>query len=559
VGRPVAEAGGPFHGFSAPFKDAFVNSVRTRLLAIALEVMVAFAAVTLGFLASGQTAYVVTHGVSMQPKYHQGDLVVVTKSSSYHVGEIVAYRAPGGRLVVLHRIVGGNAAGFVMKGDNNQSIDPTKPTPSQILGRAMLLLPQGGLWLQRLTSPVVLALAALGIVAGGGTAASTRRRRKKGRRSMSRGTTVRGTTGRSVAPHSKLATLRESMTPAWRTAAGLTAGVGVLGVLIAGVGWSTSTDTTSRATTTTSRAITFSYSATVPQSPAYDGTKVSFPDPIFRRLANSVDVYYAYHGTPASVTLAARLSTTNGWNVTVPLEVARSSTGGGAHLGLDAIDARTKAAAEATGISQTQVAVSVVATVHSAGERDFTAALPFTLSALQLTPTASSAKSLTMKDSTSVAHPTHVSRAIHVAGHAISIRTLRYTGLALLLLAALGAAALAFLARRPVSSEAERIRRRYARLLLPVEPLVQATGHRIIDVTDFTTLARLAERYELLVLHWNRSGIETFVVQDDSVTYRYRVSGDGARVAVGDVPTAPITSRPNAESVAGEAKSVNQT
>ncbi|MCW2545671.1 MAG: hypothetical protein JWN96_131, partial [Mycobacterium sp.] len=127
------------------------------------------------------------------------------------------------------------------------------------------------------------------------------------------------------------------------------------------------------------------------------------------------------------------------------------------------------------------------------------------------------------------------------------------------LLAALGAAALAFLARRPVSSEAERIGRRYARLLLPVEPLVQAPGHRIIDVTDFTTLARLAERYGLLVLHWNRSGIETFVVQDDSVTYRYRVSGDGVRVAADDVPTASITSRPNAESVAGEAKSVNQT
>ncbi|MCW2546801.1 MAG: peptidase, partial [Mycobacterium sp.] len=379
-----------------------MNSVRTRLLAIALAVMAAFAAVTLGLLASGQTAYVVTHGVSMQPDYHQGDLVVVTKSSSYHVGEIVAYRASGDRLVVLHRIVGGNAAGFVMKGDNNQSIDATKPTPNQILGRAMLHVPQGGLWLQRLTSPVVLALLAFGIVAGGGTATATRRRRKKRRGSMSRGTTVPGTTPRSVTPHSKLATLRESMSPAWRTAAGLTAGVAVLGVVIAGVGWSTSADKTSSATTTTSRAITFSYSATVPRSPAYDGTRVSFPDPVFRRLANSVDVRYAYRGTPASVTLAAKLSTTNGWNVTVPLEVAKSSTGGGAHLDLDAIDARANAAAEATGIPQTQVAVSVVATVHSAGARDFTAALPFTMSALQLTPTESSPKSLTVKDSTSV-------------------------------------------------------------------------------------------------------------------------------------------------------------
>jgi hypothetical protein len=26
----------------------------------------------------------------------------------------------------------------------------------------------------------------------------------------------------------------------------------------------------------------------------------------------------------------------------------------------------------------------------------------------------------------------------------------------------------------------------------------------------------------LLVLHWSRSGVETFVVQDDATTYRYR-------------------------------------
>jgi hypothetical protein len=134
----------------------------------------------------------------------------------------------------------------------------------------------------------------------------------------------------------------------------------------------------------------------------------------------------------------------------------------------------------------------------------------------------------------------------------------RFIGVLLLVIAGFGAAALAFLARRPVSSEPERIRRNYARLLLPVEPLVQAPGHRIIDVTDFTTLARLAERYGLLVLNWNRSGIETFVVQDDGVTYRYRVAAEGG-AAPQESLTASMTSRPNADSVAGEAKSVNQT
>src|ERR1700677_422474 len=69
---------------------------------------------------TGRVGYVVTDGISMEPLYHTGDLVVISPASSYHVGEIVAYHGDlDGHLVVLHRIVGGNAtSGFLMKGDN---------------------------------------------------------------------------------------------------------------------------------------------------------------------------------------------------------------------------------------------------------------------------------------------------------------------------------------------------------------------------------------------------------------------------------------------------------
>ena len=40
----------------------------------------------------GSTTYVFTDGVSMEPRFHTGDLVLVRSQSSYHVGEIVAYR-----------------------------------------------------------------------------------------------------------------------------------------------------------------------------------------------------------------------------------------------------------------------------------------------------------------------------------------------------------------------------------------------------------------------------------------------------------------------------------
>lgn len=45
-------------------------------------------------------------------------------------------------------------------------------------------------------------------------------------------------------------------------------------------------------------------------------------------------------------------------------------------------------------------------------------------------------------------------------------------------------------------------------------------------MSEFATLVKLAERYGLLVLHWSRSNIETFVVQDESTTFRYRAAAE---------------------------------
>jgi signal peptidase I len=116
-----------------------------------------------GAVLTGRVGYVVTNGVSMEPLYHTGDLVVIAPASSYHIGEIVAYHGDlDGHLVVLHRIVGGNAtSGFLMKGDNNHSIDPIHPKASQVIGRAVLHSPKVG---KLVTSPEIRALLALILV-----------------------------------------------------------------------------------------------------------------------------------------------------------------------------------------------------------------------------------------------------------------------------------------------------------------------------------------------------------------------------------------------------------
>lgn len=119
----------------------------------------------------GPATYVMVRGISMEPTYHDGDLVIIRRSSSYHVGDIVAYRIPagdvGGGLTVIHRIVGrsGDTA-FRTKGDNNPEPDPWDPTVGQIEGSTWLVLPRVGSIMVFLRAPIPLASLAAAIAVG---------------------------------------------------------------------------------------------------------------------------------------------------------------------------------------------------------------------------------------------------------------------------------------------------------------------------------------------------------------------------------------------------------
>jgi len=118
----------------------------------------------------GPATYVIVRGVSMEPTYHAGDLVIVRRRPVYQAGDIVAYKIPAGEvggLSVIHRIVGGSVeTGFRTKGDNNAESDPWRPTPGQIEGTAWLVLPKTGAIMSSLRAPITLAsLAAAAAVA----------------------------------------------------------------------------------------------------------------------------------------------------------------------------------------------------------------------------------------------------------------------------------------------------------------------------------------------------------------------------------------------------------
>ena len=119
----------------------------------------------------GPAQYIVVHGNSMLPAYHDGDLVILQRDRAYRVGDVVAYRVPRGQVgaghVVVHRVVGGSAAtGLILRGDNNRSADPWRPRTGDVLGSRWLSVPRFGRFLVFIRQPLLLAAVAALMVIG---------------------------------------------------------------------------------------------------------------------------------------------------------------------------------------------------------------------------------------------------------------------------------------------------------------------------------------------------------------------------------------------------------
>jgi signal peptidase I len=106
----------------------------------------------------GRMSYVITEGISMLPHFHAGDLVILRKEPSYHVGEVAAFHNGELGVVVMHRIVAIHGDHYVFKGDNNDFVTTYEPTKAQIVGAEWLHLPRVGTYLLRLRDPLIAAV-----------------------------------------------------------------------------------------------------------------------------------------------------------------------------------------------------------------------------------------------------------------------------------------------------------------------------------------------------------------------------------------------------------------
>jgi signal peptidase I len=496
----------------------------------------------------GWTNYVVTDGISMEPHFHGGDLVLVRAETNYRVGQIVAYRSKALGTVVLHRIIGRDGARYIFKGDNNNFVGVEHPTRSELVGALWLHIPaKYAVVLASLREPPVLGalVAFAALLLGGGAFTRRRSRRRKRRLDEERMSPSRG----SIQPG-----------PTVAYADLLIAGIGVLlaSAAVAAVAYSRPVVAAAPTSFSYTQGGAFSYSSSTASGPAYPGGRVVTGDPVFIRLVDDVNVRFAYrfstaapHHIAGRASLDAKITSSSGWTETLALEPSTPFTGDrvvlGGTLALRSLMTAVNRLERTTAVGGSYM-LSLVPHVSIAGVvgdvptyATFSVPLPFSLGPLELQPVLSSGASPTETTTGSPVNPLDPSTSAAVIGTARQPRTLAFGpvkisvgdardvaagGLALAICLLLAALVLLVRTIGRRDDGASELLARYRRSLVRVTRAPRPSESELVELGDMETLVRIAERYDRMILHESMMGADTFSVPEDGVLYRYAIPSE---------------------------------
>lgn len=465
----------------------------------------------------GATSYAVVVGSSMEPTLERGDLALVRRSGTYRAGDVVLYDSRELGSKVLHRIVRVEGGRYVLKGDNNDFLDPERPTGDQIVGKLWVDVPAVGRltgWLREPRHAALLvglvALLALGAGAGVGAAA-----------------------GRPSAPVPARPSRRRS-TDEQRLLLGAGAVVAAL-VALGAAAFTRPTVTEQTVEAAYSHQGRFAYEARVPRSPVYPDGRVTTGEPVFLRLVPRLRVSFDYGletdaaaRTRGTVALDARVSDGRGWQRVLPLTRERPFVGGAASvdgvLDLQWIERLVGQVGELTGSAQSAFTVSVLPRVALEGrigadsvETSFAPALTFDLGDLRLQPNLDGEGVGPLAPRESGTGTVVVPAQISLGALSLDVATARRAallGLALVLLAS----GVALAARRRDDDPADEL---YAHLIVPVGAGV-VDGRRVTEVEDLDALARLAEHHGRLILRAGEGADRVYVVEEGGNAFVHR-------------------------------------
>jgi hypothetical protein len=302
--------------------------------------------------------------------------------------------------------------------------------------------------------------------------------------------------------------------------------------------------------------VSFGYHATAPAGPVYPDGVIKTGDPIFLKLVHRVRVkaHYRLDATApqrlgGTMEVLLRLTSPTGWTRTLQLAAPKAFKGDYASadviLDVPSLQSLVRKVDKLTGVAPgSAYNLSVIPRVHVAGTlasqpltSDYAPEMNLQLDALQLraaaaspTPAAGAPAAsdkdkgkggLTPSRSGNVTSLSTASTSLTVRGHDLPVTTARWIALIGFLLAASGAL-LSGLRLLADSSDPTAHIHRYRHLIVPIAGTTYDPARPPIDVTSINALAQLAERSERLILHEQRNGADTYLVDDEGTLYRYQ-------------------------------------
>jgi len=512
--------------------------------ALALARRLAWALIVLGLAAAayllwpaawgGQVGYIMVAGSRMEPTLKEGDLVLMRRSGSYSLGDVVAYASPAGTLV--HRIVGGSPQeGFLLQGDNRDTPDPYRPLPQELMGALWLRVPSGAIPLTYLRQPLnllVLVASLAGLLLLGAGAA---RRRRKGPRPLT------AEPARSWAVSLGEPTLAPAL-----VAVGALALLGLVALGSTVYGFlRPSQQGTVQQVPLYEHLGRFQYLLAMqpstlypegqlgPVAPATEGNgQVAPPNPIYLRLARSLLVSYRYQmQAPDQPQVSGEVSATlllsagrDAWSKTLAVLPPQPFSGDSAALemgiDLEQVQAIIRAVESETGFRAGSYSLTFLPLVRLQGQVagesvDDSFQAPFTvrLEGGQLVQE----RQLERREARTVSQTLLRPQSVALAGLKVPVSTWRWASLgATLLFLGLALAATALALVRGKVAWAELL---HHSLIVEVQSPPRQEGEPWLAVASLGDLARLARLAEGAIFKWRHNGGALYFVKGNSATY----------------------------------------
>lgn len=498
--------------------------------------------------AGGMASYIIVIGNSMEPNFHIGDLVIVHEEAQYQVGDAVVYKNRELENFVFHRIISQSMGRFTLKGDNNTWTDTYQPAREELLGKLWLHIPKGGSAIQKMRSPFAMALIA-GVL-GGVLAASILKGKPKGRKNMNRNSVrewfalVKQKAGNRLANAKSFETQKtESNQRNLLEASFFVLGLVVFASLIlAIVSFSRPATRTAQDDVRYEHLGFFSYSASAPQG-VYDSNYIKSGDPIFPRLTCSVDMTFRYTLVAVEVNQLAgtyQLTATiseqaSGWQRIVSLQEKASFTGNAfdAHATLDLcrMEALTQSMEQGTDFRPGTYILTITPNISMDGnvsgrtlQTTYNPKLAFVYDRVHfyLVQDDKGGNFLNVNESGILSQKRTEANTIHLPGTELAIPRLRWISVIGLISSLGGLVVLGMqLQNLSRSDQVKFARVRYDSIMVDVQNANSVNASNVIDVGSIDDLAKLAERFNAMILHAKERDAHAYYVQGEGITYRF--------------------------------------